>query len=110
MRGESKNKHHTTAKEVGLSLVFSLKSDFFAGSLSAGDVSQRDERLMQTGLGQRRELVGGLDVCVCVCVWRMRDGRCCYENSHKDRVNMIKGLSDTTLQTQLEAGIKKNKK
>lgn len=63
------------------------------------NVSQRDKGLMQTGVGQRSELGGGVCVCVCVCEWRRRRTRgvegqegCCYENSHKDRLSMIKGL------------------
>lgn len=32
------------------------------------NVSQRDKGLMQTGLGQRSELGGGVDMCVCVGV------------------------------------------
>lgn len=62
---------------------------------------------MQTGLGQKSALEGGVgvDICVCecVCVWRKRGGvvrrlggvvvGVCYENSHKDRLSMIKGLA-----------------
>lgn len=64
------------------------------------NVSQRDKGLMQTGLGQKTELGGGGWWCGgCVCVLRRRGvvvrgrGECCYENSHKDRLSMIKGLA-----------------